>query len=95
MIRARNFVLWHGSGSRRGAAEEEKPRRFVDPIDEYAKGLEERRLALNLVNDHEAGQAGQSPLRRLPQPSPVHRAFEVRKRACGLGGGDLPASSSE
>ena len=63
---------------RRCAAEHEKTRRIVGPIREHAKCLEERRLTLDLVDDHEPGKGGQGLLRRL-QPSPVHRAFEVEE----------------
>ena len=65
---------------RRRTAEHEEPRRVVGPIDEHPKRLEERRLTLNLVDDHEAGQARQRLLWRL-QPPPSHRALEIEERA--------------
>ena len=65
---------------RRCTAEHQKPRRIAGPIDEHAKRLEQRRLALYLVDDHEAGQTGQRLLRRL-QPPPIHGALEVEERA--------------
>ena len=70
---------------RRCAAEHEITRRIVGPIHEHTQGFEERRLALNLVYDHEAGKAGQSLLRRL-QPAAIHRAFEVERAASGFSG---------
>ena len=69
----------------RCAAEHEKTPRIVGPIREHAQGLEERRLALNLVDDHQAGEAGQSLLGRL-EPPPVHRALEVEEGAPRRGG---------
>ena len=65
---------------RRCAAEHEEPRRIAGPIHENANRLEQRRLALDLVDDHEAGQTGQCLFRRL-QPPPVHRTFQIEERA--------------
>ena len=65
---------------RRCAAEHEKPRRIVGPVGEHAKRLEERRFALYLVDDHEAGQAAQCLLGCLQPPS-IHRTLQIEERA--------------
>ena len=67
---------------RRDAAQNEKLRRVLGPVDEHAQRFEELRHTLHFVDDHEAGQTAQRQFGHLQSP-PVDRVFKIEERAQG------------